>query len=96
MTKAAHFFLSFLSPVVTSLFVSVSGFAEESPNIVVIMADDLVWRGLHCYGNEKVDTPHLDQFEVGPLQTQGIVLASPKDGRPSKLFHPSFSLNRKG
>ena len=36
--------------------------AGEKPNIVVIMADDLGWRDLHCYGNEQVDTPVLDQL----------------------------------
>ena len=45
--------------------------SEESPktnnpegrlNIVVIMADDLGWKDLHCYGNERLDTPFLDQF----------------------------------
>ena len=27
------------------------------PAIVFILADDLGWRGLRCYGNELVDTP---------------------------------------
>ena len=34
---------------------------SESPNIVLIMADDLGWKDLHCYGNEHVDTPVLDK-----------------------------------
>ena len=32
------------------------------PNIVVIMADDLGWMDLHCYGNERLDTPALDKL----------------------------------
>ncbi|MFM9953832.1 MAG: sulfatase-like hydrolase/transferase, partial [Opitutaceae bacterium] len=36
--------------------------ATPRPNIVVIMADDLGWRDLHCYGNEQIDTPFLDQL----------------------------------
>jgi arylsulfatase A len=36
--------------------------AVEKPNIVIIMADDLGWRDLHCYGNEQVDTPNLDRL----------------------------------
>ncbi|KPK75764.1 MAG: N-acetylgalactosamine 6-sulfatase [Phycisphaerae bacterium SM23_30] len=32
------------------------------PNIVVIMADDLGWKDLHCYGNERLDTPTLDRL----------------------------------
>jgi len=36
--------------------------AGEKPNIVVIMADALGWRDLHCFGNPQLDTPALDQF----------------------------------
>ena len=32
------------------------------PNIVVIMADDLGYGGLSCYGNDSVSTPHLDSM----------------------------------
>jgi arylsulfatase A-like enzyme len=32
------------------------------PNLVLIVADDLGWRDLHCYGNDLVETPHLDQM----------------------------------
>lgn len=36
--------------------------AETPPNIVFILADDLGWRDLHCYGGQLADTPHLDQL----------------------------------
>ena len=32
------------------------------PNIVFIMADDLGYNHLGCYGQEKIKTPHLDQL----------------------------------
>ena len=31
-----------------------------SPNIVFIMADDLGYGDLGCYGNDRVQTPHID------------------------------------
>ena len=34
--------------------------AAERPNIVLIMADDLGYAELGCYGHEKIRTPHLD------------------------------------
>ena len=41
---------------------------KSKPNIVVIMADDLGWKDLHCYGNERLDTPNLDK-----LATEGML-----------------------
>ena len=41
------------------------------PNVVVILADDLGFSDLGCYGGE-IDTPHLDRLAAGGLQfTQG-------------------------
>lgn len=37
-------------------------FADERPNIVFILADDLGIAGLNCYGTEWLETPHLDQL----------------------------------
>ena len=36
--------------------------AAQGPNIVMIMADDLGWNALGCYGSEMVETPHLDRL----------------------------------
>ena len=41
------------------------------PNVVVILADDLGFSDLRCYGGE-IDTPHLDSLAAGGLRfTQG-------------------------
>lgn len=32
------------------------------PNIILITADDLGWKDLHCYGNQQIDTPNLDRL----------------------------------
>jgi arylsulfatase A len=41
--------------------------AKRPPNILLIMIDDLGWSDLHCQGNKRLDTPHLDR-----LATQGM------------------------
>jgi arylsulfatase A-like enzyme len=41
--------------------------AEPKPNIVLILADDLGWSDLGCYGADLHETPHLDR-----LAQQGV------------------------
>ena len=36
--------------------------AEERPNIVLFLADDLGWTGLRCFGSDFYETPHLDRL----------------------------------
>lgn len=47
------------------------------PNIVVIMADDLGWRDLHCYGNAPIDTPYLDRFASEGMRFTDAYAAAP-------------------
>lgn len=34
----------------------------EKPNVIFILADDLAWGDLGCYGNQKIATPNLDRL----------------------------------
>ncbi|MCG8585840.1 MAG: sulfatase [Pirellulales bacterium] len=36
--------------------------APDRPNIVLILADDLNWNDLGCYGNKEVKTPNIDRL----------------------------------
>ena len=38
------------------------GLAADRPNIVFILADDLGWADLGCYGSTYYETPHLDSL----------------------------------
>lgn len=42
--------------------------ATARPNIVLIMADDLGYGGIGCYGNQVLQTPHLDQLAAEGLR----------------------------
>ena len=48
-----------------------SGFcraAEERPNVVLLLADDLGWTGLRCFGSDFYETPHLDALAKQSLK----------------------------
>ncbi|MGV3585595.1 MAG: sulfatase family protein [Adhaeribacter sp.] len=38
------------------------GYAQQTPNVVLIYADDLGYGDLGCYGATKISTPNLDQL----------------------------------
>lgn len=46
--------------------ISETAHADETPqpNIVLILADDLGWTGLGCYGSEFYETPNIDQLAL--------------------------------
>ena len=43
-------------------FISPSGAADGTPNVVLIFVDDLGYGDLGCYGNDKIKTPHIDRL----------------------------------
>ena len=45
-----------------SLTLFAGAFAQAKPNLIFIMADDLVTRDLGCFGQKLIKTPRLDQM----------------------------------
>ncbi|MDF1810582.1 MAG: arylsulfatase [Verrucomicrobiales bacterium] len=41
---------------------AIQAFGNEKPNIVFILADDLGWAELGCYGQQKIKTPRIDSI----------------------------------
>ena len=50
---------------------------SESPNIIYIMADDLGYAELGCYGQDKIQTPNIDR-----LASQGMKFTQHYSGNP--------------
>ena len=79
--------------------------AEQRPNILMILADDMGYGDLGCMGSEVIKTPHIDALaEKGILFTQAYVpsaVCSPSragilTGRDPRRFGYEHNLNKKG
>ncbi|HSR38151.1 MAG TPA: sulfatase-like hydrolase/transferase, partial [Phnomibacter sp.] len=51
--------------------------AQPVPNIVVIVADDLGYGDLGCYGNKTTRTPHLDKMAGNGIRFTQAYAAAP-------------------
>lgn len=49
----------------------------KSPNVVLILADDLGWSDLGCYGSDLHETPHLDKLAKQGVRFTDAYSASP-------------------
>lgn len=60
-----------------ALFVCSFATAEERPNLVLFIADDLSWHDVGAYGNRDVRTPNVDQLAREGMTFQRAFAASP-------------------
>lgn len=64
-------------PAIVFLAAAMPCAAADQPNIVFILADDLGWRDLGCYGSPFCETPHLDRLAAEGLRfTQAYAAGS--------------------
>ena len=57
---------SFIAGMLASIAAPLS--AQQTPNVVVIVADDLGYGDLSCYGATRVSTPNVDQLASAGLR----------------------------
>jgi len=51
-----------LASVVLGLASSVALAADSSPNVIVVLVDDMGWKDLSCQGSGFYETPHIDRL----------------------------------
>lgn len=57
--------------------VSIPAFADERPNAIIFMADDVSWNDFGCYGNEAARTPNIDKLAADGIRfDQAFLTAS--------------------
>lgn len=62
---------------ITACFPAFSANSTARPNIVLIMADDLGYTDLSCYGSQYYETPHIDRLAAGGLRFLSGYAAGP-------------------
>lgn len=65
---------------------SLSPATAERPNIILIVADDLGFGDLGCYGQKQIQTPHLDQLAAEGMRFTDFYAGSTVC-RPSRLVY---------
>ena len=63
--------LHLLSLGAVFLTAAISSVAEQKPNFVIIMADDLGYGDIGCFGSESIPTPHLDALAENGMSVAG-------------------------
>src|SRR5688572_11177782 len=60
---------NFIRLAIVALAISVSfANAASKPNVIIIMADDLGYGDLGCYGHPSINTPNLDRMAAEGLR----------------------------
>jgi arylsulfatase A-like enzyme len=87
-----HLLLSCLSVLPALLMAE-----PQTPNIVLIYADDIGYGDLSCYGAEKVKTPNCDKLAAGGIRfTDGHSVASVCTPSRYSLLTGEYAFRKKG
>ena len=57
--------------------------AQQKPNIIIMMSDDLGYGDLGCYGQKLIPTPNLDRMAVEGCRFTDFYSGSTEIGRAS-------------
>jgi arylsulfatase A-like enzyme len=68
--------LSLIILIAIVLQADLSGAQVQKPNIIFILADDLGYGDLGCYGSTKIKTPNIDALAKGGVQFQRFYAGS--------------------
>jgi arylsulfatase A len=83
--------------ILSAFTLAAAALAAEKPNVVVIMADDLGYGDVSCYGAKEFSTPHIDRLAAEGLRfTSGYCSASTCTPTRYSFLTGSYAFRRKG
>jgi arylsulfatase A len=86
-----------MKPILALFALLIAATAAEKPNVILIMADDLGYGDLSCYGATTFKTPHLDKLAAeGQRFTQGYCSASTCTPTRYSLFTGEYAFRKEG
>ena len=69
----------------------------EKPNVIVIMADDLGYGDVSCYGSTRVETPNIDRLAAEGIRfTSGYCSASTCTPTRYSFLTGTYAFRKKG
>ena len=72
-------------------------FAAKRPNVILMMADDLGYGDVSCYGATELSTPHIDQLASEGIRfTSGYCSASTCTPTRYSMLTGTYASRRKG
>lgn len=108
MKTILHFLTGLLLGALPGVAAAQNAPADRPPNIILIVADDLGYGDIGCFGQKKIQTPHIDRLAAGGMRfthfyagasvcapSRSVLMTGQHGGRTRVRGNAPFSERRK-
>lgn len=75
-TMPTHRFIHFLTLLLTCFALTFPANADNRPNVILFIADDVSWNDYGCYGNQAARTPNIDALAADGIRFDNAYLTA--------------------